>query len=257
MLKGLVAAVEERVSRRLSALESRNAQAPAATAALAASAEAAERLREAEERLGARVRSLEAGLAEAEGGWAAAGRRSELLLEARMADWAVACGGEATSSPAALHRRMTAAVAELEGRLHGEERVYWTAVQGLEQRVGGLEGQVEHALALCGDSEGVPSLPKRLATLEDSCARLCQRLGGPPPSAAGAIVQDPVAHRRAANTRQATGDARATPRLQPRTLAARARRAPALQDVRSAGDLWGPHGERCPSKITFVAYLRK
>ena len=61
-------------------------------------------------------------------------------------------------------RRAVHGVAELETRVQGEERVYWTVVQSLEQRVGSLEAR-----------DGT-SVEGRMGKLETEIAKLLQKL---------------------------------------------------------------------------------
>lgn len=79
-------------------------------------------------------------------------------------------------------RRAVHGVAELENRVQGEERVYWTVVQALEQRVGSLEA--------CSNQLSVED---RMGKLEAQIARLLDRVAGSPqPRRPPSVTQDPV-----------------------------------------------------------------
>lgn len=78
-------------------------------------------------------------------------------------------------------RRAVHGVAELENRVQGEERVYWTVVQALEQRVGSLEA--------CSNQLSVED---RMGKLEAQIARLLDRVGSPQPRRPPSVTQDPV-----------------------------------------------------------------
>lgn len=83
-------------------------------------------------------------------------------------------------------RRAVHGVADLESRVQGEERVYWSVVQSLEQRVGSLEASSNQML------------DDRMGKLEAQIARLDRTPGArPQPSAgsAGSVVQDPAVKR--------------------------------------------------------------
>eukprot|EP00435_Cladocopium_sp_Y103_P015595 s1275_g3.t2 len=83
-------------------------------------------------------------------------------------------------------RRAVHGVAELENRVQGEERVYWTVVQALEQRVGSLEA--------CSNQLSVED---RMGKLEAQIARLLDRVapGSPQPRQPPSVMQDPAVRR--------------------------------------------------------------
>jgi len=79
-------------------------------------------------------------------------------------------------------RRAVHGVADLESRVQGEERVYWSVVQSLEQRVGSLEASSNQML------------DDRMGKLEAQIARL-DRTPGARPQPTGSVVQDPAVKR--------------------------------------------------------------
>jgi len=97
-------------------------------------------------------------------------------------------------------RQMADVIEELEARVQGEERVYWTVVQALEERVGDLEDVAEQWRASvpsirCGtrrrvdDLAGVPSVDFDEAPSGGTTPRQTLR-------AAIGIAQDPAAQKR-------------------------------------------------------------
>ncbi|CAE8604777.1 unnamed protein product, partial [Polarella glacialis] len=90
-------------------------------------------------------------------------------------------------------RQAADGVADLEARVQGEERVYWTVVQALEQRVGFLEEAWESRQGL---EPGLgAAVEQRLAAVEAETTKLLRRLMVPR-DPASTIVQDPAARRR-------------------------------------------------------------
>jgi hypothetical protein len=89
-------------------------------------------------------------------------------------------------SPASLLRRTADSVAVLEARAEKEEEVYWSVVQSLEQRVGGLEKEIDGVQA---DTENDKDfIRKRLAQLDKDVDELKK--------AKLAVWQDPAARQR-------------------------------------------------------------